>query len=159
MKQPKDNLPSLFDRHEELNERPSFFDFAYHELSHETVLQFALDAYQRRLERNPHDSCAADFGEKLLSKILGEGFKPERARSLAVYRQTALGPGGKDRIDLLVDVVEASAQHHWAVIETKLGAPGDSNQLVRYRNALKDFPDFKRCKKKSLTISFYKTGH
>jgi hypothetical protein len=104
-----------------VEEQPSLFDHANSELSHESFLAYALDAFRRDLSQSTADRMAARFGEALAHRCLA--ISREEIQSLEVFRQQALGPNGKDRIDLMVQVRTQSGKSLWSIIETKLHAP------------------------------------
>lgn len=136
----------------ELEAQPNFFDHAYSELSHETVLAYSLDAYARTLvpTQTSADAGTERFGRLLLEAALGR--KIERAHAVQVHRQVGRG---NLRPDLVVHLTEAGGDS-WIVIETKLHAPESSSQLEAYRAAL--HADAGPAAGDAVRLVLYKTG-
>ena len=137
-------------------QEPNLFDHAYSELSHESLIAYALDCYKKQLLGSPSDCTAAGFGKELVRSCLNNS--SEEIQSLEVFRQTALRPNGKDRIDLMIQVRTRSGNSIWSIIETKLDAAGDQYQIERYRSAMNKFPEFRDSRGTLESVAFYKTG-
>ena len=137
-------------------QEPNLFDHAYSELSHESLIAYALDCYEKQLFGTPSDYMAAEFGKELVRRCLNNS--SEEIQSLEVFRQKALRPNGKDRIDLMIQVSTESKNSLWSIIETKLDADGDQKQIDEYRSAVREFPEFKESGGTLESIALYKTG-
>lgn len=137
-------------------QEPNLFDHANSELSHESLIAYALDCYKKHLLGSPSDCTAAGFGKALVRKCLQDS--PEEIQSLEMFRQKALRPNSQDRIDLMIQARTPSGNSFWSIIETKLHAPGEQIQIERYRSAIKDFPPFKESGGTLKSVALYKTG-
>lgn len=133
------SLDSLSRSLQETQSTLNFFDHAYRELSHEAVLAYAFDAFSRRDNGNP-DPSAARFADEILKRCFPALDPPPGPAEIEAERQYSPKIESNLQPDFVVDVNRNETTHR-AVIETKLSAATDEDQLNKYHDLLQDEHD------------------
>lgn len=128
------SLDSLSRSLQETQSTLNFFDHAYRELSHEAVLAYSFDAFNRRNDNN-QDPSAAQFADEILRRCFSRLDPPPNPAEVEAERQHAPKTESSLRPDFVVSVSRNGTTHH-AVIETKLSAAANEDQLNKYHNLL-----------------------